>query len=66
MDPESTSNHDLLIKISTDVEWIKDRLKDMQEDIEELKAFKWKVIGIAIGVSTTVSIIVSVLVSILH
>ena len=66
MSGKKSSNHDLLVKVATDVQWIKESLEKMQEDIEELKAFKWKVVGIAIGVSTTVSIIVSVLVSILH
>ncbi len=48
-------DHDLLLKIATDVEWIKERVDRMDGDIEELKSFKWKIVGIASAAAIVVS-----------
>jgi hypothetical protein len=41
------SNHDLLIKIATDVEWIKKEMEGLKDDVEGLKSFKWKIVGMS-------------------
>ncbi len=48
-------DHDLLVKIATDVEWIKGKIDRMDKDIEELKSFKWKIVGIASATAFVVS-----------
>ncbi len=50
-------NHDLLIKIATDTEWIKERLGKLEKDVEELKGFKFKVIGVASAAALAISLI---------
>jgi len=56
---------EILIELSTDVKWIKKSLESLQRDVEDLKAFKWKVVGVALGVSATISTIISVVVAFL-
>jgi len=41
------SNHDMLIKIATDVEWIKEKIDKLERDVDELKSFKWKIVGMS-------------------
>lgn len=44
---QDKSNHDLLIKIATDVDWIKKEIEGLKEEVEELKSFKWKIVGMS-------------------
>jgi len=56
---------EILIELATDIKWIKKSLESLQRDVEDLKMFKWKTVGVAIGVSATISTIISVVVAFL-
>ncbi len=53
-------NHDLLIKIATDVEWLRESFKELKGDVEDLKSFKFKVIGASLVVAFVVSVVANV------
>jgi len=61
------TNHDAIVKIATDMDWvkkilgeIKDTVEDLSERVQRLENFKSKLIGVAVGVSTVVSLAVAV------
>lgn len=53
------SNHDMLIELRTDMKWVMRKLEELDNDVKDLKSFKWKVIG----ASGLAAFIVSVLVN---
>jgi len=63
------SNHDAIVKIVTDIEWIKKSIEELKKTIDddimpkidELEKFKSKFVGVAVGVSATVSVVVTVI-----
>jgi len=67
-------NHDAIVKIATDVEWIKKKVdniektlsEDVMKKIDELENFKNKLVGVAMGVSAIISLAVSLVMKLLH
>ncbi len=53
-------NHDTLIELRTDMKWIMRKLEELDEDVKDLKSFKWKVIGASGLAAFVISIIVNV------
>ncbi len=45
-----------LAAIRTDILWLKNITGGFQGDIDELKAFRWRVYGVSAGVSAAVSV----------
>ena len=44
-----------LATLRADMVWVKGIVEDVCTDVEDLKAFKWRVYGISLGVSLTVN-----------
>ncbi|MCD6148237.1 hypothetical protein J7J18_02575 [bacterium] len=63
-DETPPSNHDMLIELRTDMKWVKDQIKDMKEDMEDLKQFRWKFYGAVAAISAIVSFTVSIIIAI--
>ena len=69
MDGLIKDNHDAIVKIATDVEWIKKKVdniektlsEDVMKKIDGLENFKNRLVGVAVGISAVVSIAVSVI-----
>jgi len=53
-------NHDTLVELRTDMKWIMRKLEELDEDVKDLKSFKWKVIGASGLAAFVISIIVNV------
>lgn len=58
---QDKSNHDLLIKIATDVDWIKKEIEGLKEEVEELKSFKWKIVGMSTLAAFVISSVIAFL-----